>query len=68
MSTNSPLKNGSLPARHTAVPDFASWSQVVLAKFAQESHAKMQAQETEIEQLRQDLRMALNAYREVLKK
>ena len=68
MSTNSPLKNGSLPARPTAVPDFASWSQVVLARFAQESHAKMQEQETEIEQLRQDLRMALNAYREVLKK
>ena len=68
MSTNSPLKNESLPAKPTAVPDFASWSQVVLAKFAQESHAKMQAQETEIEQLRQDLRMALNAYREVLKK
>jgi len=59
MNTNSPLKKD---------PDFASWSQVVLAKFAQESHAKMQAQETEIEQLRQDLRMALNAYREVLKK
>jgi hypothetical protein len=68
MSTNSPLKNGSLPARPTAVPDFASWSQVVLAKFALESHAKMQEQEAEIEQLRQDLRMALNAYREVLKK
>jgi hypothetical protein len=48
-------------------PDFASWSQVVLAKFAQESSAKMQAQEAEIEQLRQDLKMALNAYREVLK-
>jgi hypothetical protein len=104
MNTNSPLKNESLPAKPTAVPDFASWSQVVLAKFAQESHAKMQAQEaeieqlktkviqgykdvleerlannlekmidlrehnTEIEQLRQDLKMALNAYREVLKK
>jgi hypothetical protein len=68
MSTNSPLKNESLPARPTAVPDFASWSQVVLAKFAQESHSTMQAQETEIDQLRQDLRMALNAYREVLKK
>jgi hypothetical protein len=68
MNTNSPLKNGLLPAKPTAVPDFASWSQVVLAKFAQESYAKMQEQEVEIEQLRQDLKMALNAYREVLKK
>jgi hypothetical protein len=68
MNTNSQLKNGSLPASPMAVPDFASWSQVVLAKFAQESSAKMQAQEAEIEQLRQDLKMALNAYREVLKK
>lgn len=68
MNTNSPLKNGSYQTSPTEVPDFASWSQMVLAKFAQESQAKMKAQEAEIEQLRQDLKMALNAYREVLKK
>lgn len=68
MNTNLQPKNGSFQTSPTEVPDFASWSQIVLAKFAQESSAKMQAQEVEIEQLRQDLKMALNAYREVLKK
>lgn len=49
-------------------PDFASWSQVVLARFAEESYAKMQQQQDEIMHLQQDLKTALNAYREVLKK
>ena len=67
MNINSQLKNGSLPASHMAAPDFESWSQVVLARFAEESYAKMQQQQDEIMHLQQDLKTALNAYREVLK-
>ena len=68
MSTSSPLKNELLPARPTAGPDFASWSQVVLAKFAQDSYAKMQEQQDEIMHLQQDLKTAINAYRDLLRR
>lgn len=50
-----------------AGPDFASWSQVVLAKFAQDSYAKMQEQQDEIMHLQQDLKTALEAYRSLLR-
>ena len=68
MSTSSPLKNGKYPANPTAGPDFASWSPATLAKFAQDAHLKMQAQQAEITHLQQDLKTALNAYRELLRK
>jgi hypothetical protein len=67
MSTSSPQKSDASPPSLTAGPDFASWSQVVLARFAEESYAKMQQQQDEIMHLQQDLKTALNAYREVLK-
>lgn len=51
-----------------AGPDFASWSQVVLAKFAQDSYTKMQEQQDEIMHLQQDLKTAINAYRDLLRR
>ena len=67
MSTSSPQKSDASPPSLTAGPDFASWSQVVLAKFAGDSYAKMQEQQNEIMHLQQDLKTAINAYRDLLR-
>ena len=68
MSTSSPQKSASSPPSRTEGPDFASWSPMVLTKFAQDSYAKMREQEDQLEQLRQDLKTALEAYRALLRK
>lgn len=56
------------PQNLTAGPDFASWKPENLAKFAQESYVKMQEQSEQIEQLRLDLRAAMEAYRALLRR
>jgi len=48
-------------------PDFQSWQPATLAKFAQDAYAKMQEQEDQLEQSRQDLKTAINAYRDLLR-
>ena len=58
MSTDFSLKNA---------PDFQSWQPATLAKFAQDAYAKMQAQQDEIMHLQQDLKTAINAYRDLLR-
>ena len=49
------------------MPAFDTWSQENLAKFAAEAYAKMQEQDDRIQHLQNDLKDALNAYRELLK-
>jgi len=49
------------------MPAFNTWSQENLAKFAAEAYEKMQEQQERIEQLQNDLKDAIKAYREVLK-
>jgi hypothetical protein len=49
------------------MPAFDAWSQENLAKFAMEAYAKMQEQDDRIQQLQNDLKTAINAYRELLK-
>jgi len=49
------------------MPAFETWSQENLAKFAVEAYAKMQEQQDHIEQLQNDLKDAIKAYRELLK-
>jgi hypothetical protein len=49
------------------MPAFETWSQENLAKFAVEAYAKMQEQHDRIEQLQNDLKDAIKAYRELLK-
>jgi hypothetical protein len=49
------------------MPAFNTWSQENLAKFAAEAYEKMQQQQDQIEQLQNDLKDAIKAYREVLK-
>ena len=44
-------------------PDFRSWSQDNLAKFAEDVYAKLQKQDDTIQQLQCDLKTALEAYR-----
>ena len=46
-------------------PTFADWDRHTLDKFASEAYLRLQQQQDEIEQLRGDLRDAMNAYREL---
>jgi hypothetical protein len=47
--------------------NFQIWEQQNLARFAQEASQKLLAQQKEIEQLRDDLRVAIDAYRQLIK-
>jgi hypothetical protein len=67
MTTSFQQRNSMSQPSPTAGPDFASWRQENLVKFAQEAHALMQAQTEQLEQLRQDLKTALEAYRSLLR-
>ena len=49
------------------MPTFDTWSQENLAKFAMEAYTKMQEQDDRIQQLQNDLKTAINAYRELIK-
>jgi hypothetical protein len=48
--------------------NFQAWEQRNLAKFAAEANKKMLEQQEEIKALREDLRLALDAYRQLLTK
>ena len=48
-------------------PDFATWSQANLAKFADDAYAKLCEQDDYIQQLQCDLKTAIEAYRAVTK-
>ena len=47
--------------------NFQVWEQHNLANFAKEANEKLLAQQKEIEQLRDDLRIAIDAYRKLIK-
>jgi hypothetical protein len=47
--------------------DFTRWEQNILAQFAKEASAKMLEQQEEIDRLRDDLRVAIQAYRQFIK-
>jgi chaperonin cofactor prefoldin len=49
------------------MPNFDLWSQENLAKFAKEAYAKMQEQHDQIQQLQNELKDAIKAYRELNK-
>ena len=66
MTTNSPQKSDLSRPSLTAGPDFATWQQENLAKFAAEAYSKMCGQAEEIMHLQQDLKTAINAYRDLL--
>ena len=47
--------------------NFQTWEQKNLAKFAAEANKKILEQQEEIKALRNDLRVALDAYRKLIK-
>ena len=49
------------------MPNFEMWIQANLAKFAAEAYEKMQEQQERIEQLQNELKDAIKAYRELNK-
>ena len=49
------------------MPAFETWSHENLVKFAAEAYQKMQEQQDHIEQLQNNLKDAIKAYREVMK-
>ena len=49
-------------------PDFASWQTTNLVNFAHDAYAKMQEQADQIMQLQQDLKTAMEAYRDLLRR
>lgn len=49
----------------TNMPDFQTWSQANLAKFAQEAYTKLCEQDDRIQMLQCDLKTAIQAYREL---
>ena len=68
MTTGSPQKNDVSRQSLTAGPDFATWQQANLAKFAAEAYSKMCDQAEEIMHLQQDLKTAIEAYRALLRR
>jgi hypothetical protein len=46
------------------MPKFEAWSHANLVKFAKEVYEKLKEQEDQLQQLRNDLKDALKAYRE----
>ena len=48
-------------------PTFATWDRVVLDKFALEAYLRLQEQQDQLEQLRGDLKDAIEAYRVVMR-
>jgi len=49
-------------------PTFNTWDRAVLDKFALEAYLRMQKQQDQLEQLRGDLKDAIEAYRAVIRK
>ena len=49
-------------------PTFNTWDRAVLDKFAFEAYLRMQKQNDQLEQLRGDLKDAIEAYRAVIRK
>jgi hypothetical protein len=49
------------------MPTFETWSHENLVKFAAEAYQKMQEQHDLIQQLQNDVKDAIKAYREVMK-
>ena len=48
-------------------PTFSTWERQTLDKFALEAHLRLQQQQDQLEQLRLDLKDAIEAYRAVMR-
>ena len=50
------------------VTDFSAWERTTLERFAREAADKLQEQADQLEQLRGDLKTAIEAYRDLVRK
>lgn len=66
MSIVLPLKNAKSHQNLTAEPDFASWQTENLVNFCRQANERLKAQDEQIEALKNDLRLAMEAYRKAL--
>jgi hypothetical protein len=66
MSIVLPLKSAKSHQPLTAEPDFASWQTENLVNFCKQASERLKAQEEQIESLKNDLRLAMEAYRKAL--
>ena len=48
-------------------PTFSTWDRAVLDKFVMEAYLRLQQQQDQLEQLRGDLKDAIEAYRAVMR-
>jgi hypothetical protein len=48
-------------------PTFSTWDRAVLDKFAMDAYLRLQQQQDQLEQLRSDLKDAIEAYRAVMR-
>lgn len=60
------LKNMTQNQNLTVETDFASWQTENLVNFCKQANERLKAQEEQIEALKTDLRLAMEAYRKIL--
>jgi hypothetical protein len=68
MNIDSLPKSASSSRNLVEGPDFASWQTTNLVNFAHDAYAKLQEQADQIMQLQQDLKTAMEAYRDLLRR
>ena len=68
MNIDSLPKSASSSQNLVEGPDFASWQTTNLVNFAHDAYAKLQEQADQIMQLQQDLKTAMEAYRDLLRR
>ena len=51
----------------TDLPNFSAWERLTLDKFALDAYLRLQQQQDQLEQLRLDLKDAIEAYRAVMR-
>jgi hypothetical protein len=68
MNIDSLPKSASSSQNLVEGPDFASWQPATLVKFAHDAYDKMREQDDQLQQMRQDLKTALEAYRDLLRR
>jgi hypothetical protein len=68
MNIDSLPKSASSSRNLVEGPDFASWQTANLVNFAHDAYAKLREQDDQLQQMRQDLKTALEAYRDLLRR
>ncbi len=67
MNIDSLPKSASSSRNLAEGPDFASWQTTNLVNFAHDAYAKLREQDDQLQQMRQDLKTAMEAYRSLLR-